>query len=124
MEGTGPRWARARRPDGLTSAVVGLLGWDASGDGLVARARDANAYGVHSATPHLALPVHPGGVHLLVTLVVLGRDPELAGASARVTTGGGVLIRFPDGTEEELPGGPAGASIPVVPGGRPAAESG
>ncbi|MFE2486930.1 DUF2264 domain-containing protein [Streptomyces mirabilis] len=123
-QGTGPRWARARRPDGLTSAVVGLLGWDASGNGLVARARDANAYGVHSATPHLVLPVHPGGVHLLVTLVVLGRDPELVGASARVTTGGGVLIRFPDGTEEELPGGSAGTSIPVVPGGRPAAESG
>jgi hypothetical protein len=123
-ETTGPEWARARRPDGLTSAVVGLLGWDAPGDGLVARARGANAYGVHSATPHLALPVHPGGVHLLVTLVVLGQDPELAGASARVTSGGGVLIRFPDGREEELTGGLAGAAFPVVPAGPPAAETG
>jgi hypothetical protein len=56
--------------------------------------------------------------------VVLGQDPELAGASARVTSGGGVLIRFPDGREEELTGGFAGTAFPVVPAGPPAAETG
>ncbi|MHA5047762.1 DUF2264 domain-containing protein [Streptomyces sp. SD15] len=98
----GPGWARARRPDGLTSAVVALYGWDGARPGAVAHARDANAYGEHSATPHLLLPVHPGGVHLLVTLVVLGADPEIAGAGARVTAEGGVVVRFPDGTEQEV----------------------
>ncbi|MGW0821406.1 DUF2264 domain-containing protein [Streptomyces sp. NPDC002845] len=104
-EATGPGWAWAWRPDGLGSAVVALHGWDMEVSGAVAHARDANAYGVHSATPHLLLPVHPGGSRLLVTLVVLGTDPEDAlKASARVTADGAVRIRFPDGAEEEVPG--------------------
>jgi hypothetical protein len=72
---------------------------------VVARARETNAYGAWSATPHLLLPVHPGGVHVLVTLVVLGNDSATAatGADARVTAESGMLIRFPDGTEEEVP---------------------
>jgi hypothetical protein len=104
-ESVGPGWARARRPDGPASEVVGLYGWDASRPGVVARARETNAYGAWSATPHLLLPVHPGGVHVLVTLVVLGNDSATAatGADARVTAEGGMLIRFPDGTEEEVP---------------------
>jgi hypothetical protein len=44
-------------------------------------------------------------VHVLVTLVVLGDDSATAatGADARVTAESGMLIRFPDGTEEEVP---------------------
>ncbi|MEV6590182.1 DUF2264 domain-containing protein [Streptomyces acidicola] len=106
---TGPGWAWARRTDGLASTVVALHGWDPEAHGAVAHAQEANAYGVHSATPHLVLPVHPGGVHLLVTLVMLGADAEgTRGASARVTEEGVVVIRFPDGAEEEVP--PVGES--------------
>ncbi|MFJ9582438.1 DUF2264 domain-containing protein [Streptomyces acidicola] len=106
---TGPGWAWARRTDGLASTVVALHGWDTETHGSVAHAQEANAYGAHSATPHLVLPVHPGGVHLLVTLVMLGADPEGArGASAQVTGEGAVVIRFPDGVEEEVP--PVGES--------------
>ncbi|NGO15662.1 hypothetical protein G5C60_50860, partial [Streptomyces sp. HC44] len=79
--------------------------------GAVAHATGANAYGEYSATPYLRLPAHPGRAQLLVTLVVLSADPERpcdpqalrAEANARVTPGGGVLIRFPDGAEEEVP---------------------
>lgn len=103
-DATGPGWAWARRTDGLASVVVALHGWDTETHGAVAHTQEANAYGVHSATPHLVLPVHPGGVHLLVTLVMLGADPEGArGASARVTEEGAVVVRFPDGVEEEVP---------------------
>ncbi|MGW7047084.1 DUF2264 domain-containing protein [Streptomyces avermitilis] len=102
-ETAGPGRALARRADGLTSAIVALHGWDGTSPGAVARARDANAYGRYSATPHLLLPVHPGGSHLLVTLVVLGVEPEVSGASARVTDRGAVLVRFPDGSREEVP---------------------
>ncbi|GAA3836632.1 DUF2264 domain-containing protein [Streptomyces phyllanthi] len=101
---TGPGWAWARRTDGLASTVVALHGWDTEAEGTVSQAQEANAYGTYSATPSLLLPVHPGGVHVLVTLVVLGADPEGARrASARVTAEGAVLIRFPDGAEEEVP---------------------
>ncbi|WP_051744447.1 DUF2264 domain-containing protein [Streptomyces yerevanensis] len=110
-EATGEGWALARRPgDGLTSAIVALHGWEAA-EGAVAHARGANAYGEYSATPCLRLPVHPGRSHLLVSLVVLSADPERpceprelrAQAEARVTPEGRVLIRFPDGTQEEVP---------------------
>ncbi|MGW7217508.1 DUF2264 domain-containing protein, partial [Streptomyces collinus] len=75
---TGPGRALARRTDGLTSTIVGLHGWlDARA--AVAHAAGANAYGHHSATPYLTLPAHPGGTHLLVTLVVLSSDPEVNG---------------------------------------------
>ncbi|MFE9115668.1 DUF2264 domain-containing protein [Streptomyces collinus] len=75
---TGPGRALARRTDGLTSTIVGLHGWlDARA--AVAHAAGANAYGHHSATPYLTLPAHPGGTHLLVTLVVLSADPEVNG---------------------------------------------
>jgi hypothetical protein len=118
-EATGPGWALARRQvDGLTSAVVALLGWRATesgGDlprGVVAQARGVNAYGMYSATPCLRLPAHPGRSHLLVTLVVLSADPARpcdpealrTRAGAWVTPEGAVVIRFPDGLKEEVPG--------------------
>ncbi|MET7848870.1 hypothetical protein ABZT48_11700 [Streptomyces avermitilis] len=99
----GPGRASARRTDGLTSAIVAPHGWGGTSPGVVARARDANAYGRHSAAAHLLLPVHPGGSRLLVALVVLGVEPEVSGASVLVTDRGAVLVRFPDGTREEVP---------------------
>ncbi|MEU2273113.1 T-complex 10 C-terminal domain-containing protein, partial [Streptomyces olindensis] len=108
---TGPGWALARRADGLTSTIVGLHGWRDAGTA-VAHAVGTNAHGHHSATPHLTLPAHPGGTHLLVTLVVLSADPEVndddphargSGTRVRVTGAGEVEIRFPDGTRERVP---------------------
>lgn len=95
--GPGPR-ASARRADGLTSVIVGLHGW--SGPGAVVRARDANAYGRHSATPVLEGNAAP----LLVTLVILSGDPHVSytGASAAVDIDGTVDVRFPDGTREHV----------------------
>ncbi|AMW15185.1 hypothetical protein A4E84_04735 [Streptomyces qaidamensis] len=125
---TGPGRALARRADGLTSTIVGLHGWRDAG-AAVAQAAGANAYGHHSATPHLTLPAHPGGTHLLVTLVVLSADPKVngdlkangdpetngdrktngdpyargSGTRVRVAVSGEVEIRFPDGTRERVP---------------------
>ncbi|CAM5368433.1 hypothetical protein SPURM210S_08447 [Streptomyces purpurascens] len=66
----------------------------------------SNAYGHHSATPLLTLPSHPGGTHLLVTLVVLSADPAVhalvEGARVRAGADGAVEIRFPDGTRESV----------------------
>ncbi|WP_031139382.1 MULTISPECIES: DUF2264 domain-containing protein [Streptomyces] len=107
---TGPGRALARRADGLTSTIVALHGWRDAG-AAVAHAVGTNAYGHHSATPHLTLPAHPGGTHLLVTLVVLSADPDVngdphargSGTRVRVTAAGEVEIRFPDGTLERVP---------------------
>ncbi|MFI0732957.1 DUF2264 domain-containing protein [Streptomyces sp. NPDC021225] len=110
---TGPGWALARRPDGLTTALVGLLGW-ADGpeppSGEVARARGHNAYGHHSATPLLTLDRHPGATRLLVTLVVLTADPAVcrdlhaarSRARAQLMPDGTVEVRFPDGVVERV----------------------
>jgi hypothetical protein len=109
----GAGWASVRRPDGLTSVVAGLLGWEDRGRpvaGGVARARGHNAYGEHSATPVLTLPCPAGGVRLLATLVVLTADPALThdgdtlyrGAGARTTADGSVEIRFPDGASDRV----------------------
>ncbi|MFJ8980502.1 DUF2264 domain-containing protein [Streptomyces sp. NPDC102282] len=108
VEVTGPGLALARRADGLTTALVGLLGWDENGympAGEVDQGRDRNAVGVFSATPLLRLSRHPGGSHLLATLVVLTADPELRDAVselsrlayARPTPDGAIEIGFPDG---------------------------
>lgn len=102
---TGGAWAVARRCDGLTSALVGLSGWNGA-TAEVMRARGHNAYGDHSAVPVLTVP-HPGGPLLLATLVVLTADPLV---SADVTTGAGAVlvrdgtleVRFPDGTTETV----------------------
>ncbi|MFF8395816.1 DUF2264 domain-containing protein [Streptomyces sp. NPDC016172] len=122
LGGTGPGRALARRADGLTSTIVGLHGWQ-DARAAVAHAAGANACGHHSATPYLTLPAHPGGTHLLVTLVVLSADPEVngdlkangdrktngdphargSGTRVRVAVSGEVEIRFPDGTRERVP---------------------
>ncbi|MCQ9177983.1 DUF2264 domain-containing protein [Streptomyces sp. IBSBF 2953] len=108
---TGPGWAVARRRDGLTSALVALLGWNAEApcQSSVASAHGSNAYGHHSATPLLTAR-HPGGAQLLATLVVLTADPSVhgypdalrSGTTATVTAKGDVQVLFPDGTAEEI----------------------
>ncbi|MER5184115.1 DUF2264 domain-containing protein [Streptomyces sp. NPDC002896] len=111
---SGPGWGLARRADGLTSAIVGLHGWDAA-TSAVAHETDANACGRHSATPYLTLPDLADGSGLLVTLVVLtGDDTDgpctaeslRAAVTAQVTEDdvdrAVVVVRFGDGTEEEV----------------------
>lgn len=107
---TGPVRAVTRRADGLTSALVGLHGWDAA-EASVVRAVGVNAVGHHSATPVLQLPQAP---RLLVTLVVLSADPHisLTGASATVADDATVEVRFPDGTLERVPTGLSDAPEP------------
>ncbi|WP_053198281.1 DUF2264 domain-containing protein [Streptomyces viridochromogenes] len=107
---TGPARAVARRADGLTSALVGLHGWD-DAEASVVRAVGRNAVGHHSATPVLQLPQAP---QLLVTLVVLSADPHtsLTGAGATVAADGTVEVRFPDGTLERVPAGFSDAPDP------------
>ncbi|MEU6423639.1 DUF2264 domain-containing protein [Streptomyces spiralis] len=116
---TGPGWALVRRTDGLTSAVVGLYGWQETAG--VERDVEANAFGPHSAVPWLRSGVHPGGRSIHVTLVVLSGDAvhprqlreavsvEIDGPAPEEEPGGGagsgtedghpVTVRFPDGTE-------------------------
>ncbi|MET7697814.1 hypothetical protein ABZS97_09370, partial [Streptomyces sp. NPDC005485] len=109
---TGPGWALARRQDGLTTALVSLLGdpaADAPHHGTVAHTRGHNAYGRYAATP-LLTSTHPGGTLLLVTLVVVTADPSVhrdphalrTGTRAAVTAGKTVEVRFPDGHEEQV----------------------
>lgn len=106
---TGPGWAAVRRADGLSTALVGVLGWDENGRlpfGEVAHAQGRNAVGQFSAAPSLTLTHHHGGTRLLVTLVVLTADPKLrddladlcALAQASAAPDGTTEVRFPDGT--------------------------
>ncbi|RJL32791.1 DUF2264 domain-containing protein [Bailinhaonella thermotolerans] len=91
----GDGWALARRPDGLTSAVVGLYGWR---EAEVAAAVEANAFGPRSATPYLWSPGDPG---VLVSLVVLSGDAVHPGALREAVgvdvQGDSVTVVFPDG---------------------------
>ncbi len=108
---TGPYWALARRHDGLTSALIGLYGWNETA--AVTRTVEANAFGPHSAVPCLQSTAHPGGRSLHVSLVVLSGDavhPQALRQAVTVTvdrsTGASgdeavsnVAVHFPDGTE-------------------------
>ncbi|MGW0823476.1 DUF2264 domain-containing protein [Streptomyces sp. NPDC002845] len=96
--GTG--WALARTPQGLTSAVVALYGWDT--DTGIAREAEANAFGPHSATPYLRCAAGPpGGGGVFVTLLALTRDtvhPQALRESVRCEVAGEeVRITFPEG---------------------------
>lgn len=108
---SGRGWAMARTADGLSSALVGLHGWDEPTDS-VHREVEANAFGPHAATPCLSSGPHPGGSSVHVTLVVLAGDavhPRALREAVTVTVldggdsgrGGGradVRVSFPGGT--------------------------
>jgi hypothetical protein len=96
-------WALVTRPDGLTSALVALHGYRATG---VARAVAANAFGPCSAAPYLVAPDHPGGSTMHVSLVVLTGDrvdPAALRESITATVDGDqVRVAFPDGERVEV----------------------
>ncbi|MEV0096751.1 DUF2264 domain-containing protein [Streptomyces sp. NPDC050738] len=97
---SGPGWALARTPDGLTSAIVALYGWQETS---VARDVQANAYGPQSATPYARSERLPGGRSVHVSLIALSRDtvhPQSLRESITVEVDGErVRLEFPDGTE-------------------------
>ncbi|GAA2206570.1 DUF2264 domain-containing protein [Nonomuraea monospora] len=97
---TGQGWALARRADGLTSALIGLHGWDGVS---VAREVESNAFGPHSAIPCL----HAGTPGLHVSLVVLSGDEVHPGALREAVTvrvsDDAVAVTFPGGTSVTLP---------------------
>lgn len=97
---TGPGWALARRTDGLTSALIGLYGWQRAS---VSRDVESNAFGPHSAVP--CLHADSPGVH--VTLVVLSGDAvhpsALRDAITVEASRESVTITFPDGDHHTQP---------------------
>ncbi|MFF3785823.1 DUF2264 domain-containing protein [Streptomyces sp. NPDC001933] len=104
---SGPDWALARTADGLSSALIGLHGWDGGIEGAaVARDVQSNAYGPHSAIPYLRSGPHPGGRSIHVSLVALSRDavhPEALRDAVRVRAGAdSVVLTFLDGTTVEV----------------------
>ncbi|MGW6497721.1 DUF2264 domain-containing protein [Nonomuraea angiospora] len=103
---TGDRWALARRADGLTSAVIGLHGWERAS---LSREVESNAFGPHSAIPCL----HSGTPGLHVSLIVLSGNEVHPGALREAITvdvsDEAVVVSFPDGTSRTVPrGGPRG----------------
>ncbi|GAA2545492.1 MULTISPECIES: hypothetical protein [Streptomyces] len=109
---TGPHWAVVRRHDGLTSALVGLLGrteLPGGAGGPVLRAEGHNACGHHSATPGLTAHL-PGSTRLLAGLVLLSGDPAAQGDTHALCRGtavrpkpdGTVDVHFPDGSVEHV----------------------
>lgn len=104
---SGPDWALARTAEGLSSALIGLHGWDGGTEGAaVARDVQSNAYGPHSAIPYLRSGPHPGGRSIHVSLVALSRDavhPEALRDAVRVRAGAdSVVLTFLDGTTVEV----------------------
>lgn len=85
--------ARARRPDGLTSAVRALHGYTGTG---LATAEGANAYGAHSATPYALAASHPGGTALYVSLVWLA-NTEPPAPDVRIEDGDLAVVTLPGG---------------------------
>ncbi|HEY3557930.1 MAG TPA: DUF2264 domain-containing protein [Kribbella sp.] len=96
-------WAQVTRRDRLTSAVVGLFGYDRAG---VRRGLDSNAFGPHSATPYLEAQYDGNGPRVLVSAVVLSGDtvwPRQLAESIEVTVDGlHVAVRFADGTTADV----------------------
>lgn len=83
---------------------MGLHGWDTGLEGTVVGRVGANAYGTHSATPVLRLASHPGGTHVLVTLIALvgdasgAPDPREMRDAVRVQVDADdVVLTFEDG---------------------------
>jgi len=99
--------AWVRRPNGLSSTVVGLRGFDEAG---IATARDANAFGPHSATPWLATTaeVQLGTVYAaLVCLSGVVAGPRAAEAVRLEVCYDGdgtalASVGWPDGTTDDV----------------------
>jgi hypothetical protein len=95
----GARPTALTRSDSLTSAIIGLSGYDRAA---VHRDVDANAFGPCSATPYLLVDEHPGEPLVLVCAVVLSGDtvwPEAIADSIGVEVDGHrVALEFADGT--------------------------
>ncbi|OON80043.1 DUF2264 domain-containing protein [Streptomyces tsukubensis] len=100
----GPGWALVRTASGLSSALVGLYGWDA--EAAIAREVAANAFGSHSATPVLRAAAWEGGERVLVSLVSLTWDridPRALREAISCEVGGGVVrVLLPGGDVVEL----------------------
>ena len=116
------RSARVRRPDGLTSAMLALHGFQHAA---TARGVNTNAIGPCSATPYLTAPAHPGGSAVYLSLAVLSGDRlALDALRMSVTTtvdGDRVKVTFSDGERIEVVLGthlaytrhPAGGAAPL-----------
>jgi hypothetical protein len=90
--------AGARRADGLTTTVAGLLGLPVAG---VVEGAGVDAYGAHSAVPYVTTdgPVRAGEVYAAaVVLSARSVEPDLPHVT--VTPDGDVVVRWPDGAED------------------------
>lgn len=68
---SGDLWSMVRSADGLTSALLGIRGYDSAG---IARRENANAFGRHAATPTLATSADVPVEGVYVSLAVLTRE--------------------------------------------------
>ncbi|WP_406119634.1 DUF2264 domain-containing protein [Streptomyces sp. NBC_00989] len=99
--------AWVRSPTGLSSTVVGLRGFDEAG---IATARDANAFGPHSATPWLATTTEVQLGTVYAALVCLSGVVAGPGAAEAVRLevcydGDGTAlasVTWPDGTQDNV----------------------
>lgn len=91
--------ATARRPDGLTSTVVGLVGLP---HGQVVERSGTNAYGPHSAIPVVesGAPVRSGEVYAAAVVLTGVAVTELP--TVTVAPDAAVVVRWPDGEEDHL----------------------
>ncbi|WP_034091417.1 DUF2264 domain-containing protein [Streptacidiphilus albus] len=105
-ERVGSGEARVARPDGLVSSVIPIRGLATLG---VARHRDANAFGPHSACPWAmtAGPVVPGEVYLAAVLLTADPEAERGARELRVrvvpgTDAAVVEVDWPDGEHDSV----------------------
>jgi hypothetical protein len=91
--------ATARRPDGLTSTVVGLVGLPA---GRVVERSGTNAFGAHSAIPvaESGAPVRFGEVYAAAVILTGVAVVELP--TVTVAPDAAIVVRWPDGEEDHL----------------------
>jgi hypothetical protein len=106
---SGGSWALARREDGLTSFVMGLVGFDRAD---VMRLEDANALGRHAVVPFLVAEQRIEREGTFVWLVILTAEPlDPAEAGAEVVaepSQDDVTLTFRDGEKVVVPPGNRG----------------
>jgi hypothetical protein len=91
--------ASARRADGLTTTVTGLLGLPLAG---VAERAGVDAFGAHSAVPYVTSgePVRAGEVYAAAVVLSAAWPPELPEVTAGAD--GSVVVHWPGGEEDRL----------------------